>query len=51
MNKSPIESKNEASSNNGLMTKNNLLEINDKSEISFNRTDDKDFSPYSSLIR
>ena len=51
MNKSSFESKNEALTNNDLITKNNLLENNDKSGISFNKTADKDYSPYSSLIR
>jgi hypothetical protein len=51
MNKSPFESKNEIFTNNDLISKNNILEINDKSGISFNKTSDKDYSPYSSLIR
>ena len=51
MNKSPFESKNEFFTSSDVITKNNLLEINDKSGISFNKTNDKDYSPYNSLIR
>ena len=36
MNKPPFESKNEIFTNNDLIPKNNILEINDKSGISFN---------------
>ena len=51
MNKSPFESKNEALTNNEQIKKNNILEINEKSGISFNKTADKDYSPYNSIIR
>ena len=51
MNKSANESKNEKITNNIILNNNSLKEVNNKSGISFNKTNDKDFSLNSSIER
>ena len=51
MNKLPFESKNENITNSNLINQNNFLDINDKSAISFNKLEDKEFSQFSSKER
>jgi hypothetical protein len=51
MNNLPNESKNENYMNISLMNKNNHLQINNKSGISFKKEIDKEFSPSSSIER
>ena len=43
MNNSPLESKNDQLTNSNLSNKNSIIEMNYKSGLSFNKTNDKDF--------
>ena len=51
MNESHFESANENITNSNIANKNNFIDIIDKSGISFNKTEDKDLSPFSSKER
>ena len=51
MNNSPLESKNDKLTNSNLSNKNNLLEMNYKSGLSFNKAYDKDYSANGSKDR
>ena len=51
MNKSLYDSKSEKITNNNIINNNSLLELNNKSEISFNKINDKEFSLNTSIER